>query len=320
LGLLDEEVALLKDSLGGLPRAVEADEILRAIWLDDVHNSTGIEGNTMTKAQVVDLVERGRASASLLESLEVEGYAHAADWVYRVAADREGVPVSIVSEVHKRAVRLAWELEPPATRDQPGAWRQAPVAVRAVKVSVPAAIPADLDAWSRSTRKRGDRHPVVHAAIHHAWFERIHPFIDGNGRVGRLLLNFLLMQHGYPPAVILKAQRPRYLRGLELADEDNPNPLAEVVARAVSGTLTRFLIPNLAGAAKLVPLSALAAHGPYPVEYLRQLVFSRKLRAVRDGHLWLSSRKWLDDYIATRDPRGGRPRGAKRGRMSRRRR
>jgi hypothetical protein len=128
------------------------------------------------------------------------------------------------------------------------------------------------------------------------------------------------MQHGYPPAVILKAQRPRYLRGLELADEGNANPLAEVIARAVSGTLTHFLIPNLAGAAKLVPLSALAAHGPYPVEYLRQLVFLRKLRAVRDGHLWLSSRKWLDDYIATRDPRGGRPKGAKRGPRSRRRR
>ena len=320
MGLLDEEVALLKDSLGGLPRAVEADEILHAIWLDDVHNSTAIEGNTMTRAQVVALVERGRASASLLESLEVEGYANAAGWVYRCAADHEGVPLSIVSEVHKLTVKLAWELEPPATRDQPGAWRQAPVAVRSVKVSVPAAIPADLDAWSQSTPKLGDRHPVVHAAFHHAWFERIHPFTDGNGRVGRLLLNFMLMQHGYPPAVILKAQRARYLRALELADGGNPSPLAEVIARAVSGTLTRFLIPNLAGAAKLVPLSALAAQGPYPVEYLRQLVFARKLRAVPSGHMWLSSRKWLNDYIATRDPRGGPPKGAKRGRRSKRRR
>ncbi len=320
MGLLDEEVALLKDSLGGFPRAVEADEILHAIWLDDVHNSTAIEGNTMTRAQVVDLVERGRASASLLESLEVEGYANAAGWVYRCAADYEGVPLSIVSEVHKLTVKLAWELEPPATRDQPGAWRQAPVAVRSVKVSVPAAIPADLDAWSQSTPKLGDRHPVVHAALHHAWFERIHPFTDGNGRVGRLLLNFMLMQHGYPPAVILKVQRPRYLRALELADGSNPNPLAEVIARAVTGTLTRFLIPNLAGAAKLVPLSALAAQGPYPVEYLRQLVFARKLRVVPSGHMWLSSRKWLNDYIATRDPRGGPPKGAKRGRRSQRRR
>lgn len=305
---------MLRSSLGGLPRAVEADEILHAIWLDDVHNSTAIEGNTMTRAQVEDLVERGRASAGLLENLEVKGYADAADWVYRHAPDYERVPVTVVSEVHKLAVTLAWDLEPPATRDRPGAWRKTPVSVRRVKVSVPAAIPADLDAWGDSTGKPGEKHPVVHAAIHHAWFERIHPFADGNGRVGRLLLNFMLLQQGYPPAVILKAQRPRYLRALELADDGNPNPLAEVIARSVSGTLTRFLIPNLAGAAKLIPLSALAAQGPYPVEYLRLLVFEGKLRAVRDGHLWLSSRKWLDDYIATRDPRGGRPKRATRSR------
>ena len=311
LNLLDEEVGLLKGSLGGLPRAVEADEILHAIWLDDVHNSTAIEGNTMTRAQVQDLVERGRASARLIENLEVKGYADAADWVYRHAPDYPNVPVQVVSEAHKLAVKLAWDLEPPATRDEPGAWRKAPVEVRSVKVSVPAAIPAELAGWSESTGNVAGKHPVVHAAIHHAWFERIHPFADGNGRVGRLLLNFMLIQRGYPPAVILKAQRPRYLRALELADEGNPNALAEMVARAVSGTLTRFLIPNLAGAAKLVPLSALAAQGPYPVQYLRLLVFAGKLRVMRDGHLWLSSRKWLDDYISTRDPRGGKPKGVK---------
>ena len=99
------------------------------------------------------------------------------------------------------------------------------MAVRSVKVAVPAAIPADLDDWSQSTRKLNDRHPVVHAAIHHAWFERIHPFTDGNGRVGRLLLDFMLLQRGYPPAVIPKAQRPRYLRALELADDGNPHLL-----------------------------------------------------------------------------------------------
>jgi hypothetical protein len=305
LDLLDEQVALLKGRLGGLPHAVEADEILRTVWIDDVHNSTAIEGNTMTRAQVQNLVERSRAYATLIENLEVKGYADAADWVYRHAPEYDHVPVNVVSEVHKLAVTLAWDLQPPLIRDQPGGWRKSPVAVRSVKGSVPAAIPADLDAWSASTRSRGNNHAVVHAAMHHAWFERIHPFADGNGRVGRLLLNFMLIQLGYPPAVIAKAQRPRYLRALGLADEGNPNALGEVVARSVSGVLTRFLIPNLAGAAKLVPLAALAAQGPYPVEYLRLLVFQRRLRAVRDGHLWLSSRKWLDEYIATRDPRGG---------------
>jgi Fic/DOC family len=271
-----------------------------------VHNSTAIEGNTMTRAQVVDLVERGRASASLVESLDVEGYSRAADWVYRHAGEYDHVPVRVVAEVHKIAIELAWKIEPPITRDQPGAWRRGPVQVRAVKVSLPAAIPGDLGEWSQSTGKL-NVHPVVHAAMHHAWFERIHPFVDGNGRVGRLLLNFMLIQRGYPPAVILKSQRPRYLQALQTADGGNANPLAEVVARAVSGALTRLLIPKLAGEAKLVPLSALAAQGPYSVEYLRQLVFARKLRAVRDGHLWLSSKAWLDDYMTKRDPRGGPP-------------
>jgi hypothetical protein len=107
LQLLDEEVSLLKTSMGGLPRAVEADAILREIWIDDVHNSTAIEGNTMTRAQVEELVERGRASASLVEMLDVDGYAAAADWVYKSAADYQGVPVMVVSEVHKRAIELA---------------------------------------------------------------------------------------------------------------------------------------------------------------------------------------------------------------------
>jgi Fic family protein len=161
--------------------------------------------------------------------------------------------------------------------------------------------------WSTSTRRLEKRHPVAHAALHHAWFERIHPFVDGNGRVGRLLLNFLLIQHGYPPGVILATKRPQYLRALETADSGNIGPLTEVVARAVSDALSRLLIPKLAGQVKLVPLAALAAESRYSVAYLRQLAQSGRLRAVQDGRLWLSSRAWLDDYVAARDPRGGPP-------------
>jgi fido (protein-threonine AMPylation protein) len=314
LARLDEEVTLLRTKLGGLPRAVEADQILRQIWLDDVHNSTAIEGNTMTRAEVEAVVEHRRApAASVVEIMDVEGYARAADWVYAHAADYDRVPVGIVSEIHRLAIDLSWRFAPPVTRDQPGAWRKSPVRVGAVRVSVPAAIAGDLNAWSASTAQPlFSGHAINHAAIHHAWFERIHPFVDGNGRVGRLLLNFMLIQRGYPPAVILSTQRRRYLQALRTADAGNPNPLAEVIARAVSGTLTRFLIPKLAGEAKLVPLSALAAQSPYAIDYLRTLVDRKKLRAVRDGRLWLSSRAWLKEYLARRDPRGVKPRRGRR--------
>lgn len=306
LGVLDEHVRLLRDQMGGLPRAVEADQILRQIWVDDVHNSTAIEGNTMTRAQVEDLVERRQASGDLVENLEVEGYARAADWAYQHAQDYRGVPVGVLSELHKLAIGPTWAVDPPATRDQPGAWRAGGVKIRAVQVPMPALIPAELDTWSRSSADLASRHPLVHAAHHHAWFERIHPFVDGNGRVGRLVLNFMLLQHGYPPAVIHASRRKRYLQALQIADEGNPHPLAEVVARAVHDTLNRFLIPKLAGEAKLVPLSALAVGSPYSPAYLRGLVHQGRLHAVRDGHLWLSSRTWLTAYVASRDPRGRR--------------
>lgn len=308
LTVLDEHVRLLHDHLGGLPRAVEADEILRQIWIDDVHNSTAIEGNTMTRAQVEDLVVRRRGSGNFMENLDVEGYARAANWAYQNARDYKGVPVAVLSELHKIALGLIWAVEPPPTRDQPGAWRTGGVRIRAVQVSIPAVIAADLGTWSQSTADLVGRHPVVHAAVHHAWLERIHPFTDGNGRAGRLVLNFMLLQHGYPPAVILASQRRRYLQGLEKADQGSPNSLAEVIARAAHHTLNRFLIPKLAGEAKLVPLSALAVGTPYSPAYLRGLVLRRRLHAVRDGKLWLSSRAWLARYVASRDPRGGRRR------------
>lgn len=311
LRVLDDHVALLHATMGGLPRAVEADEILRRIWIDDVHNSTAIEGNTMTRAQVEDLVERGKASGRLVENLDVEGYSRAADFGYQHARDYDGVPVAVLSELHRLAVGLAWAVEPPPTRDQPGAWRAGGVRVRSVEVTMPAVIPADLDAWSRSTRELAGRHAVVHAAHHHAWLERIHPFVDGNGRTGRLVLNFMLLQRGYPPAVIQATDRRRYLEALESADGGNPNPLAEVIARAVHDTLNKFLIPKLAGDAKLVPLSALAQGSPYSPTYLRGLVLSNRLKAFREGHLWLSSRAWLAEYMASRDPRGQRVRSKK---------
>lgn len=306
LATLDEEVALLQESLGGLPRAVEADHVLRSIWIDDVHHSTAIEGNTMTRAQVEDLIDRRRTSATLVETLEVESYARAADWVYRHAGDYEGVPAAVVSEIHRQAVELPWAVDPPPTRDEPGSWRTTGVTLRGVDVALPVSIPADLLAWSDSTSRPAEKHPLEHAAVHHAWLERIHPFIDGNGRVGRLILNFMLLQAGYPPAVIHLDQRTRYLHALRSADTGNPRPLMEVIVAAIRIALNRFLIPNLAGDARLVPLSSLAAQGPYSSDYLRQLAIAGRLRALREGRLWLSSKAWLAEYIATRDRRGTR--------------
>jgi Fic/DOC family len=100
--------------------------------------------------------------------------------------------------------------------------------------------------------------PIEALASAHNQFECVHPFIDGNGRTGRLLLNLVLVRLGYAPAIIYKRDRSKYLRALRSADAGDPGPLGEMLARSVMDNLNRFVVPAVAGPNRLVPLAALA--------------------------------------------------------------
>jgi hypothetical protein len=134
----------------------------------------------------------------------------------------------------------------------------------------------------------------------HARFERIHPFLDGNGRTGRLILNLVLVRLGYPPAVIYKRQRTQYLTALRRADTGDCGALGELLARSILDNLYRFVVPAIAGPARLVPLAALATD-EIGAPALRTAANRGRLQAVRgaDGE-WRSSRNWVDDYLASR--------------------
>ncbi len=137
----------------------------------------------------------------------------------------------------------------------------------------------------------------------HNQFERTHPFLDGNGRTGRLTLNLMLVRLGYPPVIIFKRQRDSYLSALARADGGDYGPLGELIARAMLDNLNRFIVPNVAGPARLVPLAALADE-EFSVAALRQAAQRGRLDAQQgaDG-IWRSSRRAVQSYKRTKHRR-----------------
>jgi fido (protein-threonine AMPylation protein) len=307
---------------GGLPSPAENQEIWRNLWFEEAHNSTAIEGNTLILKQVRALLDEGRSvgNKELCEYLDVEGYARAAQWVYTQARSNEGwhdetVARTELREIHRLAVGLVWEVCPPDApaldpNEHAGNFRRHDIAPFPEGMTPPpwTDVDADLSDWLRSTNDEPQEgeHVLVHLARAHGDFERIHPFRDGNGRVGRLVLNLMLVRHGYPPAIIRKRDRPTYLKALHRADRGDPWPLAEIIARSVKESLDRFLLPSLAGPAKLMPLSVLERPG-LTARALRAAAIKGRLKSRRDdGGRWLSTRLWVDEYASSR--RMGRPR------------
>lgn len=308
--------------IGGLPGPDVARDIWADIWYEETHNSTAIEGNTLILKQVRRLLETGQAvgDRDLAEYLEVQGYATAAEWVYQQASDDEterdaaSITLTELREIHRLVVESAWQVRPPddlLPGERPGGFRQHDIrAFPSGMVPPPFAdVPALTHDWLRlaNADPHGGRPLIEHLAHVHAALERIHPFRDGNGRTGRLVLNLLLIRRGLAPAIIYKRDRRRYLRALDRADRDDFGPLGELIARAVKDCLDRFLLPGLGGPHQLLPLSALATKAVSPLA-LRRAAERDRLKAVHRPTGWYSTKTWVAAYVRTR--KGGATRKA----------
>lgn len=313
---LHVQIGELRKQLGGLPAPHEAHAIWHDIWLDETHHSTAIEGNTLVLKQVRRLLDEGRAvgNKALREYMEVRGYADAAAWVYRHGMESSSwsgeklVTLTEIRQVHAMALDPVWEVAPhpdAGDHERPGSFRRHDIERFPGRMKPPSwtDVPARVDEWLAAVETlRGLDAPRVPAELAwlHARFEQIHPFLDGNGRAGRLLLNLLLVRLGFPPAFIRKADRERYLASLRHADEGDCGLLGEVLARAILDNLHRFVVPAVADPAQLVPLPALARER-LSANALRVAAVRGRLQAVkgRDG-MWRSSRAWVDEYVASR--------------------
>lgn len=116
-------------------------------------------------------------------------------------------------------------------------------------------------------------------------------------------MNLLLVRLGYPPAIIYTRERTQYLKALRRADQGDCGSLGEILARAVLDNLYKFIVPAVAGPARLVPLPALATKA-VSIDALRVAAARGRLEASKgaDG-TWRSSQQWVQEYLKGRHKR-----------------
>jgi Fic family protein len=315
---LEAAIAELNERLGGLPSPKESEHVWSDIWHLEAHHSTALEGNTLVLREVEALLEKGRAVGAkpLKEYMEVQGYATAAQWVYAHAVDPGDwhtaglISIQEIRQVHALTMAPVWSVarHPDATdREGPGMFREHDIRPFGGGMTPPSwpLVPARVQDWVDEVNGAGfgndgaEPLPEELARLHDS-FEKVHPFVDGNGRAGRLLLNLLLVRLGYPPVIVLKQQRPAYLTAMQKADGGDYGPLGEILARAMYDNLNRFIVPSLAGPARLVPLATLVDR-EFSLAALRQAAQRGRLDAIHgpDG-IWRSSRKAVEEYRRTK--------------------
>src|SRR2546430_12201899 len=202
------------------------------------YHSNAIEVNTLSLRETQMVIEYGVTidGHPLREYLEATNHAEAYSYMITLVEKRTPITHETILTLHSMVMDKI--LEPK------GLFRTAPVYIRGANMTPPLASQVEslMREWVVWIDGEGkDYEPVIRAAIAHHGFEAVHPFTDGNGRVGRLLLNLMLMREGYPPALLLRDWRIRYIQALDTANTGSYTPLANLIGQAVEEGLDLYL-------------------------------------------------------------------------------
>lgn len=177
------------------------------------YTSNAIEGNTLTRQETALVVEKGLtvAGKTLVEQLEAVNHAKAWDFISaRRDQTRNEITERTLLDIHSIILNGIDDANA-------GCYRRVPVRIAGSTVVMPNPLKVptlmqDMMTWLHGSLTE---HPATIAADAHLQFVSIHPFVDGNGRTGRLLMDLLLMQMGVPPALIRKEDRLEYIKAIE---------------------------------------------------------------------------------------------------------
>lgn len=204
------------------------------------YTSNAIEGNTLTRRETAVVIEKGLTvgGKSLKEHLEATNHAHALDFVHSLIKKKPSqLTAHDVLAIHSIILKGLDD-------ESAGYYRNVPVRISgsAVVMPNPRKVPDLMDDFQTWLTSKHDLHPVAFAGEAHYRLVTIHPFVDGNGRTARLLMNLLLMMVGYPPAIIRKRDRLAYIGALEKAQlGGNRGDYDKIIARAAERSLDIYL-------------------------------------------------------------------------------
>jgi Fic family protein len=199
---------------------------------DYTWETNAIEGNTLTLDNA-DYALAGFtiSGLSLSHTQDIFNSAEAFYLMMQQARNKAPITESVIKDLHFLVLKNKW-------LDR-GEYRIEQVSIGKHMPPKPIAIPYLMEDLVANYQDTDYYHPIEHAARFHADFEGIHPFIDGNGRTGRLLINLHLLANRYPPICITYKNRMEYYECLEaVQDHKNYAPMVELVADYVSKSLT----------------------------------------------------------------------------------
>ncbi|TSB47960.1 Fic family protein [Alkalicoccobacillus porphyridii] len=224
------------DNLRPLPmetvQSIKEDFLLR-----NTYHSNAIEGNTLTLYETKFVLEEGVtvAGKSLTEHLEVMNHKEAS--LYMEEQLTEQLSERVIKNIHALVLSRI-------DKSSAGVYRSQEVRISGASHEVTSSfqITNEMNLLMKWNQKNKELHPVERASILHSKFVNIHPFLDGNGRTARLLMNFELMSSGYLPVLFKVEDRVRYYEVLDVAGSSgNYEPFIKMVAELEEESLNQYL-------------------------------------------------------------------------------